>query len=199
MLDRHRDVAAVLCQTKNGVAIGELKERRVEMNTESELRLQAYLDNEVSSSEARQIASWIARDAEAKALCEELQATKSLLAAENEQPVVVPESRDFYWSKIKREIERTEQEPAVKYTPKPWWMRLLAPAAGAALLAVFVFTSVSPNPHRTAAHQERSDLENGTLTFRAGTEKDGMTLVWISSSESELAAAAAVSDEEDFE
>jgi len=166
------------------------------MNTESKLRLQAYLDNEVSSSEARQIGSWIARDPEAKALCEELQATKSLLVPDNELPVNVPDSREFYWSKIQKAIERTEQEPARSHAPRPWWIRLLAPAAGAALLAIFVFTSVSTNPHRIA-HQERSDLENGTLTFHS--RDNGMTLVWISSGETETAEATAADDEDEFE
>src|SRR5258705_4455315 len=142
MLDWHCDVAIVLCPAKNGVAIGEPEERRVKMNTESKLRLQAYLDNEVSSGEAREIASWIARDGEAKALYEELAATKSLLAPENELPVAVPDSQDFYWSKIQRAIEHAEREPAPKYSPRPWWVRLLAPVAGAALLAIFMFTSI---------------------------------------------------------
>src|SRR5258705_13372973 len=131
MLDWHCDVAIVLCPAKNGVAIGEPEERRVKMNTESKLRLQAYLDNEVSSSEARQIASWIARDAEAKALYEELQATKSLLAPDNELPVTCPDGREFYWSKIQRAIATAEREPVREHAMRPWWTRLLAPVTGA--------------------------------------------------------------------
>lgn len=170
------------------------------MKTEEMLRLQAYLDNEVSSAEGREIASWIARDGEAAALYEELKATKTLLAPENEPAVAVPDSREFYWSKIAREIERVEREPAREYTPRPWWIRILAPAVGAAALALIVFTSISTNPHITAVHQERSDLENGTITFRS--KDNSMTLVWISSDGSETAQAVPVSDipdEEDFE
>jgi anti-sigma factor RsiW len=169
------------------------------MNTESKLRLQAYLDNEVSSAEGREIASWIARDAEAAALYEELKATKTLLAPENELAITAPDSREFYWSKIAREIERVEREPAREYTPRPWWVRILAPVAGAAALALILFTSISTNPHVTAVHQERSDLENGTITFRS--RDNSMTLVWISSDGSETAQPVPVSDfldEEDF-
>lgn len=166
------------------------------MKTESKLRLQAYLDNEVSSAEGREIASWIERDVEAKALYEELKATKCLLAPENELPVALTDGRDFYWSKIAREIERVEREPAREYT-RPWWIRILAPVAGAAALALFVFTSVSTKPQLSAVHQERSDLENGTITFRS--KDNSMTLVWISSDGSDTAAAIPVSDEEDFE
>jgi anti-sigma factor RsiW len=165
------------------------------MKTEQMLRLQAYLDNEVSSAEGREIASWIARDSEAAALYEELKATKSLLAPENELPATVPDGRDFYWSKIAREIERVEREPAREYSPRPWWLRLLAPVAGAALLGIFVFTSVSTNPQISAIHQERTDLENGTITFHS--KDNSMTIVWISSGETELADATL--DEDDSE
>jgi anti-sigma factor RsiW len=157
------------------------------MKTEEILRLQAYLDNEVSSSEARQIAAWIARDAEAKALYEELAATKAVLIAENEAPMAVPESRDFYWSKIARQIERAEREPARPTPARPLWLRLFAPVAGAALLAVFVFASVSfnntPRLQQSASSgpdlTEKAHLENGSITFRSA----GMTLTWISSGE----------------
>jgi anti-sigma factor RsiW len=165
------------------------------MKTEEMLRLQAYLDNEVSSSEARQIASWIARDAEAKAVYEELAATKSLLAPENELPVSVPESREFYWSKIQRGIEQAEREPVREYAPRPWWIRLLAPVAGAAALAVFVFTSISFNANGRLAqgHQvERSETDS-SITFYSPEQK--MTVVWIPSGRAE--ADANVDQDED--
>ena len=168
------------------------------MKTEKMMRLQAYLDSEVSSAEGREVASWIARDSEAKALYEELKATKTLLAPENELPVTVPDSREFYWSKIAREIERVEREPAREDSPRPWWIRILAPVAGAAALAVILFTSISTNPHVTAVHQERSDLENGTITFRS--RDNSMTLVWISSDgTSDTAEATPAFDEEEFD
>jgi anti-sigma factor RsiW len=155
------------------------------MKTEQMLRLQAYLDNEVSSAEGREIASWIARDAEAKALYEELAATKTLLAPDNELAATVPDGRDFYWSKIAREIERVEREPAREYTPRPWWMRILAPVAGAAALALVVFTSVSTNTTGHIAQKEVSATDS-SLTFYSPEQK--MTVVWISSGQAEAAA-----------
>ena len=166
------------------------------MNTESKLRLQAYLDNEVSSAEARQIASWIARDPEVKALCEELQATKALLTAENELPVAVPDGRDFYWSKIQRAIERTEQEPVREYSPRPWWSRLLAPVAVTLALGLFVFTSVSTNPSRNIAAQTEESLTDSSITFYSPEHK--MTVVWIPSG-IETAADTALPDWDDLE
>ena len=157
------------------------------MKTEQMLRLQAYLDNEVSSAEGREIASWIARDAEAKALYEELAATKTLLAPENELVATVPDGRDFYWSKIARAIERVEREPAREFTPRPWWMRLLAPIGGAAVLALIVFTSVSNNGRAVASgHQIEHSETDSSLTFYSPEHK--MTVVWISSGQTEASA-----------
>jgi len=164
------------------------------MKTEAILRLQAYLDNEVSSSEARQIASWIARDAEAKALYEELAATKAVLVPDNEISVVVPESREFYWSKIQRQIEHAEREPARQVTQRPLWIRLFAPVAGTALLALFVFTSISFNPTARitqASLTEKSHSENGSITFRS---RGGLTLTWLSSAPEQAETIENVTD-----
>ena len=166
------------------------------MKTEQMLRLQAYLDNEVSSGEAREIASWIARDGEAKALYEELAATKTLLAPDNELAATVPDSREFYWSKIAREIERVEREPAREAKHAPWWIRILAPVAGAAALAIFVFTSISfngtPGGPSHVAQVERSETDS-SITFYSPEQK--MTVVWIPSGRAE--ADAAVDQDED--
>ena len=187
MVDRDSDVATVLCPSQNGIATGEPQKRRVTMKTEEMMRLQAYLDNEVSSAEGREIASWIARDSEAKGLYEELKATKTLLAPENELAATVPDSRDFYWSKIAREIERVEREPARENAPRPWWVRILAPVAGAAALALFVFTSISINgPGRSMAvgSQREVSATDSSITFYSPEQK--MTVVWISSGQEQV-------------
>jgi anti-sigma factor RsiW len=170
------------------------------MKTEQMLRLQAYLDNEVSSADGREIASWIARDPEAKALYEELAGTKSMLAPENEPVVTVPDSRDFYWSKIAREIERVEREPAREHSPRPWWMRVLIPLAGTAALALIVFTSISVNgPTATGGRLARGDHQfeqsqtDSSITFYSPAQK--MTVVWIPSGRVE--ADANVDTDED--
>ena len=169
------------------------------MKTEQMLRLQAYLDNEVSSAEGREIASWIARDAEAKALYEELAATKSLLEPENELAATVPDSRDFYWSKIAREIERVEREPAREHSSRPWWIRILAPVAGAAALALIVFTSISVNgpTGRGLAikdHQIEQSQTDSSITFYSPAQK--MTVVWIPSGRVEADANVDLDEDE---
>jgi len=76
------------------------------IDLETKLKLQAYVDNELSGREARDISARLDRDAEARALCAELTNLRTLVAA-HELEVRVPESREFYWSKIQREIVRT--------------------------------------------------------------------------------------------
>ncbi len=75
------------------------------MNHDLELKLQAWLDGELTAAEARSIGREIAADADASRLVTELQAIKSTLAG-NELPMPLPESREFFWSKIERQIQR---------------------------------------------------------------------------------------------
>ena len=78
------------------------------MKDEQQLKLQAYLDGELPDSEVRAVADWIAKDAEAAGLLAELKNTRGALAG-FEAEIKLPESREFYWSKIAREIERAER------------------------------------------------------------------------------------------
>src|SRR6516225_9527498 len=109
------------------------------MTDEQQLTLQAFLDCELSDKDAREVAAWVAGDADATALLGELRNTRRALA--NFEPALkVPESREFYWSKIQREIQRREPEPA----PAParsvsllaLLRRVLMPVGGLAVLAI---------------------------------------------------------------
>ena len=151
------------------------------------LKLQAYLDGELPSGEARQAVDLLGKDPEAKALFEELKATKSLLAG-NELAVTVPETRDFYWSKIAREIARQESGPARESVgARAWWLRLVAPAGAVALLALVVSIALKstsvPSGSWVAlseAHEIDTPLEEtSSITFRS--EAAGMTVVWMNS------------------
>jgi len=101
------------------------------MNSDTQLKVQSYLDNELSPSEARKVAGMISADREARELYNELKATKEILA-QNEPAIKLDESREFYWSKIQRQIETAERTPQTR--PTAWWVRLLAPLAGTAAL-----------------------------------------------------------------
>jgi len=110
------------------------------MNVDLGIRLQAYLDGELTGGEAQQVAALLETDAEARALCSELEQTRTLLKG-NEPELRLPESPEFFWSKIEREISRSETAPAAQ----PGWLlffrrhaRALSGAAVGAALVVFV-------------------------------------------------------------
>src|SRR5947207_11114128 len=108
------------------------------MDYDSQLKLQAYLDGELPEGEAREIANWLARDKEAVALHAELRNTRKALVG-FETGVALPESREFFWSKIEREIQRQEQpqpEPAQWLAFFAWLQKFRAPAS--AVAAVFL-------------------------------------------------------------
>jgi len=81
------------------------------MNSDTQLKIQAYLDNELSPGEARKIAATLSSDRDLQELYGELQATKETLRA-NEPEVKLGDSREFYWSQIQRRIATAEREPA---------------------------------------------------------------------------------------
>ena len=128
------------------------------INHETELKLQAYLDGELSSGEAKAVEDLSTHDADARALFEELKLTKSVLA-ENELEVRLPESRGFYWSKIQRQIEREEKAQATEQTE---------PKGAETLVAL------------DDSHEIETPLEE-TSSFSFQSEAAGMTVVWVDS------------------
>jgi anti-sigma factor RsiW len=157
------------------------------MNPELELDLQSYLDGELTGRDARRVEQLLAGDREAQALFQELKVTKELLGG-NELEVKLPETREFYWSKIQREIERAENlEPAgAVETESLWgkWKRYLAPAAGiAAVVALGVLTAkvydaatLDKSAQHLAEIQNLSD-DTGSYSFRSQSEN--MFVVWV--------------------
>src|SRR3954463_15704511 len=104
------------------------------MNSDTQLKVQAYLDNELSPGEARKLAAMLSSDREAQELYAELRATKEAVRG-NEPELKLDDSREFYWSQLQRRIASAEREPAPRTSPL--WVRWFAPLAGtAALLAL---------------------------------------------------------------
>src|SRR5687767_7086210 len=93
------------------------------MKEEMQLKLQAYLDGELPAAEAREVADWIAQDADAPMLFAELKNTRGALKA-FESEIKLPESREYYWSKLERRIERLEKTEEVE-DPPVWLYALL--------------------------------------------------------------------------
>ena len=104
------------------------------MDYEAQLKLQAYLDGELPEKEAREVANWLARDREAVALFAELRNTRQALVG-LEVGVELPETREFFWSKIEREIRRQAgPEPIARPSGLlATWRRFLVPAGALVL------------------------------------------------------------------
>jgi hypothetical protein len=151
------------------------------MNVEDGIKLQAHLDGELTGREAQQVAALLENDAEARALVGELQQTRSLLSAK-EMEYRLPESREFYWSKIEREISCAEVAPSAAGSPA--WLLFLrrhfAAVGGTAVAAALVlFVSLQMNLTGDLFEEIDNPLDD-TSSFSFRSESQQMTLVWIS-------------------
>ncbi len=149
------------------------------MDIEVELKLQAYLDGELTESESREVAKLLAQDQQAVLLLAELRNTRQALAG-FEKGVTLPESREFFWSKIEREISRLEApaRPVEKPSLLAGWRRLLVPAGAVAALMTVVFIAIGPFGAGTPAETEVIRDDSGAFTYR--DENAQATLVWVS-------------------
>jgi anti-sigma factor RsiW len=143
------------------------------------LKVQAYVDHELDPQDARAVAALVERDAEAKAVYAELNEVRTLVAANPLSPKL-PESREFFWSKIERDIRRSSAEPV---TPSKfrWWMRIVAPATGFAVVLMVAFLLLKPGvmpSTLSSLHEIESPLkEANTISFYSPSA--GMTVVWV--------------------
>jgi hypothetical protein len=152
------------------------------MKLESELKLQAYLDGELSPRQARKVSAWLAQDQEAQQLFAELKNTKTALAG-CDLDVRVPETPEFYWSKIQRAIESAaipQPRPADHWLAA--WRRLLAPLAGIALIAFLTIYSFRmydglEDSSRGPAVVENLSEHTGAYSFRS--QSGNMFVVWV--------------------
>jgi hypothetical protein len=123
----------------------------------------------------------VARDKQAAGLLAELRHTREAVAG-FEQGVRLPESREFYWSKIQREIARLEPANAKASPAFSLWSylrRLAVPATALALVAVAGFVANrSLNGGGGAGVTEFSVSDAEALTYRDYSA--GTTLVWLS-------------------
>jgi anti-sigma-K factor RskA len=148
------------------------------MNEELSFQLQAFLDGELPETEAREIAALIARDREAAALHTELKHTRAALAKFDET-ITLPETREFYWSKVAREIRRiapSVEEP-VRHSSKSFWRHALTFATGLAIVIVAIFITLGPR-QPLAPTTVATVNDSGAMTYR--NYESGATLVWLS-------------------
>jgi anti-sigma factor RsiW len=154
------------------------------MKKELALKLQAHLDGELPAGEAEEVLQRLKNDPEAQALQAELKLTKSLIK-DNELETKIGESREFYWSKIAREIERerTQRAPGTSHDLF-WWLRWLVPLGGVALLALLISTSQKLSVPAAQKLGYLQEIENhlgdmSLISFRS--ESEGFSVVWVNS------------------
>jgi anti-sigma factor RsiW len=152
------------------------------MDYNAQLKLQALLDGELPEDEASEVAKWVAQDREAAALLEELRNTRGALAGFGAE-VRLPESRQFFWSKVEREIQRLET-PAPKPARESYLAmvrRFLVPASAVAAVVIaglMLNRSAGPSGLMVAAEIETALADSGAFTYRDYSA--GTTLVWLS-------------------
>jgi anti-sigma factor RsiW len=151
------------------------------MDHNAQLKLQALLDGELPLKEANEVTRWAVRDREAAALLEELRNTRSALAGCDAE-VRLPESREFFWSKIEQEIRRLE-EPVARPARESYLIRIrrfLVPASAiaAVITAGLMLNQLAGPPGGIPA----TDVETALPDSQAFTYRDfsaGATLVWL--------------------
>ena len=165
------------------------------MNEEQQLKLQAFLDGELPESEAREILAWTQRDSAAGALLTELKNTRAAMAKAQPQ-LSLPETREFFWSKIEQEIQRLEPQKTAAPNVSIFTMlrRLLVPAAALSVLIIagmIAYLNVPKAGVATVADDDTPSVETTLANSEVTTYRDaseGTTLVWFSSTADEVPA-----------
>jgi len=145
-----------------------------------ELKLQAYLDGELAAPETAMMEDRLGRDQEGRLLLAELRNTCAALAG-HEAEIKLPETREFFWSKIEREIGRQEQ-PAPAAAGVSWftWLRRhVLPATGIAF-AVCLMSIWAVHRGKISgqfAEMELASDDVGAYTYSDPQQK--MTMVWF--------------------
>jgi anti-sigma factor RsiW len=152
------------------------------MKQDLQFKLQAYLDGELSSGEAKAVADLVAQNADTRALLAELTNTRSALAG-FESEIKLPETREFYWSKIARDIQRQEKRvPAGSPASILTLLRRLMVPSGimvALLMGMLVIKQQLGVERRFGvAETDTAQVDAGPFTFRDFAS--GTTLVWLS-------------------
>ena len=154
------------------------------MDRERTIRIQAYADGALPAQECREVEQWLAQDAEARALLESFRQLKSLVAA-NEPAPKLPESREFYWSRLEREIAKSAatatREGRERKVDRGWvaWWAPFAAVTVVALGITWLFQLAAFRGSQTSEEQSLASAvdEDNTITFYSPEAK--MTVVWV--------------------
>lgn len=159
------------------------------MNEETQLKLLAYVDGELPANEKSGIEALIAKDSEAADLVAELRWSHEAMTG-TEVELKVPESRDFYWSKISRQIEfeGKQAERSASSLSDKWWYKMLIPTAGVAAIAlVLTFTArppVSQDGTGAAAPTTSEPVFEDANVYEYYDEQEKMSVIWVTTDDS---------------
>jgi hypothetical protein len=100
--------------------------------------------------------------------------------------LTLPESPDFYWSKIQRQINRvgSSEQPAQPALIHALWVRLTVSLAGAALVIALIVTMIRPqvgSPGFAGYFQEIETPVEEASAISFHSQAAGMRVVWIQS------------------
>ena len=153
------------------------------MNRESQLKIQAYLDDELNATERKLVENWLKTDPETVNLYQELSLLRQCIKR-NEIPHALPVPPDFYWSQIKQQISKPEIAKNDSFKPSwlSWVWKALAPVGVAALLALLISPNLTPRPVNSVALNSGMEVEADSedamiITYRS--ESEGVSVVWI--------------------
>ena len=155
------------------------------MNEELGIRLQAYLDGELSLQEGRDVEALLAKDPELQSLQRELVMIGKTLK-EADPLVTVPASREFYFNQIQRRISAEEAKSPSQATPVPvavfshWLRRALLPLSGVAAACLMLLLSLREGTVPPLSFHEETESpmeETGAVTFRSEAQR--VTIVWL--------------------
>ncbi len=157
------------------------------MNGELQLKLQAWVDGELTADDSRAVQAMVSSDPEAAAMAAELKTTRSWVAA-NEPARAVPASREFYWSQIRRSIEQAERSETVSSAGGvsvflAALRRFMIPASGLALVMLVAALSVkffSPTSLEEAVQMiEVENLSDDMSSISYRSHADKMFVVYV--------------------
>jgi len=160
------------------------------MKTDFELNVQAYLDGELPENEVKEVQAVLAARLGSQELLRELTQTRDLLR-QNEPQAPLTDSRDFYWSQIRRRIDAEEKAKTAASQPGWSFRRFFAPlitgAACVFALVVGIGKFNSPANSWSPVVIENMSSETTSMSFRSPSEN--LFVVWVYDRNEELASA----------
>ena len=149
-----------------------------------ELKLQAYLDGELPTAELPALEELLLSRPEYRLLLEELRLTSIALKG-NEPDIKVPEARDFYWSKIARQIETESrrQETESKSVPGKLWVswirRHLLGLTGTGFAFCLALLIMTPSKQVAMRGSEMELASDDMASYTYNDQQQQVKMVWL--------------------